>query len=104
MIISAFQVLWFTIKEKSLVAFETQVRIVYFATTLFGFWPAARLYVFVLLLIGTFMVAFFDKCSIAMVIKKCPGTKMSNEIYALICFTTVLQSLYKKTCLLSAYI
>ena len=75
MLISAIQVIYFTIREKSLFAFETQVRIVYFAFTLFGLWEAARFWFFLPLLLGTFMVTFFDKCSIAMLLKKMPWNK-----------------------------
>jgi len=75
MLISAVQVIYFTIKEKSLLAFETQVRIVYFAYTLFGLWISLRFYFYIPLLLGTLMVTFFDKCSIAMVLKKMPWNK-----------------------------
>lgn len=75
MLISAVQVFYFTIREKSLFAFDTQVRLVYFAYTLFGFWESARFYFFLPLLLGTFMVTFFDKCSIALVLKKMPWNK-----------------------------
>lgn len=72
MAISAVQVLFFLVQEKSLAAFPTQIRVVYFAFTLFGFWPAIRLYIFILLLLGTIMVTFFGRCSIAFVLQYMP--------------------------------
>lgn len=73
--ISGVQVLHFLIKEKSLIAFPTQVRIVYFAFTLFGFWENVRFYMFILLLLGTLMVTFFGKCVIAKILIKMPWNK-----------------------------
>ena len=70
--ISALQVVYFIAKERSLVAFPSQVRIVYFGLTLFGLWPDARFVVYVLLLVGTLLVTFFDRCSIAMILKQMP--------------------------------
>src|SRR5690554_3227294 len=69
MAISFIQVLFFVIKEKSLIAFPTQIRITYFLITLFGLWQEVRLYVFILLLLGTIMVTFFERCSIAAMLK-----------------------------------
>ena len=73
--ISAVQVLFFVVQEGSVAAFATQVRIVYFAFTLFGLWPAARLPMYVVLLVGTFMVTFFDRCVIARVLKEMPWNR-----------------------------
>jgi len=75
MAISFIQVLFFIIKEKSLVAFPTQIRITYFLITLFGLWQEVRLYVFILLLLGTIMVTFFERCSIAAMLKYMPWNK-----------------------------
>ena len=70
--ISAVQVLFFLAQEKSLVTFPIQIRIVYFAFTLFGLWPEVRLYIYIILLLGTVMVTFFGRCSIALVLKHMP--------------------------------
>lgn len=70
--ISGLQVLFFLAQEKSLASFATQIRVVYFVFTLFGLWPATRLPMYVLLLVGTFMVTFFGRCAIALVLKKMP--------------------------------
>jgi len=70
--ISALQVLFFLSQEKSLSAFPTQIRVVYFAFTLFGLWPPARLPIYVVLLLGTIMVTFFGRCAIALVLKQMP--------------------------------
>lgn len=73
--ISAIQVLFFIAQEKSLSAFPTQIRITYFAFTLFGLWPAVRLYMFLILLVGTFMVTLFDRCAIALILKPMPWNR-----------------------------
>ena len=72
MFISAIQVLYFFYREKSLIAFPVQIRILYFAFTLFGLWPAVRFPFFILLFLGTVMVTFFGKCSIALILKHMP--------------------------------
>lgn len=71
-VISAAQVVFFLMQEKSLAAFPTQIRVVYFAFTLFGLWPEVRSFIYLLLLFGTVMVTFFDRCAIALVLKKMP--------------------------------
>lgn len=73
--ISFLQLFYFLIKEKSIMAFPTQIRLVYFAVSLFGFWPAARFYVYLLLLVGTFMVVFLGRCSIAAILKHMPWNR-----------------------------
>jgi len=70
--ISAVQVLFFLAQEKSLASFPTQIRLVYFAFTFFGLWPEVRLYIYIILLLGTVMVTFFGRCSIALVLKHMP--------------------------------
>ena len=70
--ISAVQVIFFLAQEKSLIAFPVQIRIVYFAFTLFGLWPGVRLYVYLILLLGTVMVTFFARCVIALMLKQMP--------------------------------
>lgn len=73
--ISAVQVLFFFAQEKSLAAFPTQIRIVYFAFTLFAFWPEVRLFIYIILLLGTVMVTFFGRCSIALALKHMPWNR-----------------------------
>lgn len=75
MAISGVQVLFFWMREQSLSGFQTQVRIVYFAFTLFGFWPEARFFIYVALLLGTIMVTLFDRCFIARVLKQMPWNR-----------------------------
>jgi hypothetical protein len=70
--LSAVQVIFFVAQEKSLTAFPTQIRVVYFAFTLFGLWPEVRLFIYIVLLLGTVMVTFFGRCSIALVLKQMP--------------------------------
>ena len=73
--ISGFQVLYIGIREKSITAFETQVRIVYFILTLIGLSTTIRLPFYTLLLLGTIMVVFFGRCSIALVLRCMPWNK-----------------------------
>ena len=75
MAISGIQILYFAQKEGGLMAFPTQVRIVYFAFTLFGLWAAARFPLYVVLLIGTIMVTFTGRCFIALMLKAMPWNK-----------------------------
>ena len=79
MAISAVQVTFFLVQEKSLSAYPVQIRIVYFAWTLLGLWLAGRLYFYILLLLGTIMVTFFGRCVIALALKLMPWNK-SREI------------------------
>ena len=74
-IVSLLNLLNCLIKEKSLVAFPVQIRLGYFAVTLLGFWLGGRFYVYVLLLVGTFMVTFLGKCSIALILKQMPWNR-----------------------------
>ena len=75
MAISGIQVLFFLVQEKSLSAFPTQIRIVYFAFTLFGFWLEVRMFIYAILLLGTVMVTFFGRCAIALVLKQMPWNR-----------------------------
>ena len=74
-LISAIQVLFFWIRFQSPFAFDSQVRIVYFAFTLLGLIKMIRFPFFILLFIGTFMVVAFNRCGIALVLKKMPWNK-----------------------------
>ncbi len=76
MIISAIQILFFWNRFRSLMAFDTQVRILYFAFTLLGLFETIRFPLFILLLVGTFMVVAFNRCGIALVLKKMPWNKL----------------------------
>lgn len=40
-----------------------------------GLWPAARLPIYLVLLVGTFMVTFFGCCAIAPVLKQMPWNR-----------------------------
>jgi len=73
--VSAVQVIFFLAQEKSLAAFPSQIRVVYFAFTLFGLWPEVRWYIYAILLLGTIMVTFFARCSIALVLKHMPWNR-----------------------------
>ena len=75
MAISAIQILFFWGRLKSLMAFDTQVRIVYFALTLLGLIETIRFPLYILLLLGTFMVVAFNRCGISLLLKKMPWNK-----------------------------
>lgn len=75
MAISFIQILYFAQKEGGLMEFPTQVRIGYFAFTLFGLWATVRFPFYVVLLIGTVMVTFTGRCIIALVLKSMPWNK-----------------------------
>jgi hypothetical protein len=75
MAVSALQVVVFLVRERSVMAFPTQVRIVYFAATLIGLWEPVRLPFYVLLLLATAMVVFLGRCSIALVLKHVPWNR-----------------------------
>ena len=72
MTISAVNLLYFFARERNMLAFPVQIRVVYFAWTLLGLWPDGRLIFYILLLLGTFMVVFTGRCSIALVLKYMP--------------------------------
>lgn len=70
--ISAVQLFFFLAQEKSISSFPVQIRIVYLAVTFFALWSEVRWYIFIILLLGTVMVTFFGRCSIALVLKYMP--------------------------------
>lgn len=74
-IVSFLQIPYSALRSKSLVSFASQVRIVYFAYTLLGLWEAGRVYCYALLLAGTAMVVFLDRCGIALLLKQMPWNK-----------------------------
>jgi hypothetical protein len=74
-LVSAIQLVHSFVRNRSLVAFPVQIRLVYFAITLFGAWAALRFYVFVLLLIGTFMVVALGRCTIALILRAMPWNR-----------------------------
>ncbi|MCK9420407.1 MAG: hypothetical protein M0R70_13640 [Nitrospirae bacterium] len=75
MIVSAVQAVTIAMRTGSAVSFPSQVRIAYFAYTLLGLWDAGRVYCYALLIVGTAMVVFFDRCGIALVLKQLPWNK-----------------------------
>lgn len=73
--ISALQIVFFALQERSLAAFPTQIRIVYFLFTLCGLSAMLRLPIYALLLVGTVMVTFFGRCAIALVLQRMPWNR-----------------------------
>ena len=73
--ISALQVVFFLIQEKSVSAYPVQIRIVYLIWTLFGLWPGVGFFMYILLALGTIMVTFFGRCMISLGLKYMPWNK-----------------------------
>ena len=74
--ISAIQVIFVLFQEKIISAYPVQIRIAYFAFTLFGLWPGIpRIVLIGLLALGTVMVTFFGRCVIALGLKLMPWNR-----------------------------
>lgn len=73
-VVSAVQAVHFISKEKSLMAFPSQIRFVYFLFTVIGIFDPTRIW-YGLMTISTFMVAFFDKCLLARILMLMPWNK-----------------------------
>jgi hypothetical protein len=73
MLVSAIQVVYFW-ALRGFMAFPTQVRTVYGAFTVLAFFDPTRI-LYAALLVGTFMVTFFDRCIIARVLIHMPWNK-----------------------------
>jgi len=69
--LSAVQVVFFMVRERSAVSFPVQVRIAYLGLVVVALFDPWRV-LFVLLALGTVMVTFFDRCFIALVLRKMP--------------------------------
>lgn len=72
--VSAVQVVYFTWVKRSLVAFPTQVRIVFFVFTIIGLFDPTLIW-YGLMTVATTMVAFFDRCLIARVLVHMPWNR-----------------------------
>ena len=75
MLVSFLQIPYIAVRSRGVLSFPSQVRIAYFAYTLLGLWEAGRFYCYALLIMGTAMVVFFDRCGIALVLKQMPWNK-----------------------------
>lgn len=73
MLVSAIQSAYFW-ALRGFAAFPTQVRTVYFAFTVIAFFDPTMIF-YAALLVGTFMVTFFDRCIIARVLVHMPWNK-----------------------------
>lgn len=63
------------VQKGSLTAFAVQTRIVYLALTLPGLWPEVRFWWYIALFAGSTLVVFFDRCTIAHVLKYAPWNR-----------------------------
>ncbi len=75
MLVSAVQVIWFAVATGNLVSFPSQVRLVYFGVTLLALWEPARVWVFAMLALGTFMVTAFGRCAISLALARMPWNR-----------------------------
>jgi hypothetical protein len=73
--VSVANVAFKAVQKASISAFAVQTRIVYLALTLPGLWPEVRFWWYLALLAGTTLVAFFDRCTIARVLRRAPWNK-----------------------------
>lgn len=74
-VISFTQIFYFAQKKGSLLAFPTQVRIVYFIFSLLGLWAKVRFPIFIFLLFETIMITFTRRCFIALLLDLSPWNK-----------------------------
>ena len=63
------------VEKASLSAFAVQTRFVYLLLTLPGLWPGIGFWWYLPLLVGTIMVVFFDRCTIARVLRHAPWNR-----------------------------
>ena len=78
-IVSLVQTVFVGVRTGSAFSFPSQVRIVYFAYTLLGLWETGRFVCYALLVVGTVLVVFFDRCGIALVLKPMPWNKSTEN-------------------------
>lgn len=62
-------------RKVSVTAFPVQTRLVYLLFTLPGLWPAVGFWWYLALLVGTTLVVFFDRCTIARVLRHAPWNR-----------------------------
>lgn len=72
--LSALNLLYFIVLERSLHSFPVQVREVWLAMVLAALWPALE-WLFIPLFLGMVLVVFFDRCGIARVLVKMPWNR-----------------------------
>ena len=70
--LSLVHALFFVEESKNVRDFETQLRLAYFAITLFGIVPGVRVFVFLLLLAETVLIAFFGQSYLARGLRRMP--------------------------------
>ncbi|MDH5558924.1 MAG: hypothetical protein OEZ03_16365 [Alphaproteobacteria bacterium] len=73
--VSVLNLAWKAVQKSSLTAFAVQTRFVYLLLTLPGLWPAIGFWWFLALLVGTAMVVFFDRCTIARILRHAPWNR-----------------------------
>ena len=73
--VSAANIVAKAVQKGSLSAFAVQTRIGYLLLTLPGLWPEVGFWWYLALFVGTTMVVFFDRCTIARVLKHAPWNR-----------------------------
>lgn len=74
LVVSAANLVWFVISDRSLTSFSVQVREVWLVFVLLAFLPPLWWFWY-LLFIGMVLVVFFDRCGIARVLVLMPWNK-----------------------------
>jgi len=73
-VVSGLNLLHFIMRDRSLVSFPVQVRIVWLAMVLMALWPPLW-WMFIPLFIGMVLVVLFDRCGIARVLIMMPWNR-----------------------------
>lgn len=73
--VSAANLAWKAVQKGSLAAFAVQTRFVYLLLTLPGLWPVIGFWWYLALCGGTVLVVFFDRCTIARVLRHAPWNR-----------------------------
>jgi hypothetical protein len=73
--VSALNLAWKAVQKSSLTAFAVQTRLVYLLLTLPGLWPVIGFWWYLALFVGSAMVIFFDRCTIARILQHAPWNR-----------------------------
>jgi len=73
-IISALNLVYYIIRDKSVISFPVQVRLVWMVFMLIAIWPPMSWFYWPLFA-GMVLVVFFDRCGIARVLVKMPWNR-----------------------------
>lgn len=72
--VSVIHLVYYVVRDRSLVSFPVQVREVWLACVLLALWPPLW-WLFILMFLGMVMVVLFDRCGIARMLMLMPWNK-----------------------------